>query len=111
MPASADAMFNSSLAAASSGPEGEVYGNQSSSSGGMNDDSKLRKFNEVIGKRFSVDQPRLKGVGKFASFNLHSIQESLNKQLSNFTHLGSKNSPETASTYADLQLSILQLQE
>jgi hypothetical protein len=29
MPASADAMFNSSLAAASSGPEGEVDGNQS----------------------------------------------------------------------------------
>lgn len=57
------------------------------------------------GKRMSIDQPRQK---KDRSFNLRSIQESINKQLSNFTQMGSYNSP---SAYSDLQMSILQLQE
>ena len=62
----------------------------------------------LMGKRMSIDQPR---QPKLAAFNMKSIQESINKQLSNFTQMGSYNSPDRASAYADLQMSILQLQE
>ena len=52
-----------------------------------------------MGKRMSIDQPRQPKLG---SFNMRSIQESINQQLSNFTHLGSYNSADRASAYADL---------
>lgn len=64
-----------------------------------------------LGKQMSIDQPRQMQRASIGSFNMRSIQESINKQLSNFTHMGSYNSSDRASAYADLQMSILQLQE